>query len=166
LDSVAAAGSASPLAGTTAAEARTTYPVATWILPLKGKYNYTSCFCMRWGVMHDGIDLAATLGTPIVAVGDGVVLEAGPNAGFGHWILIQHANGDVSVYGHMYSVEVKAGQKVTAGQEIAKVGSDGNSTGPHLHFGIMRGKKDGPYIDPIPWLTDRGINVGTYNTAG
>jgi murein DD-endopeptidase MepM/ murein hydrolase activator NlpD len=132
-----------------------------WVRPAAG--GMSSCFCVRWGVMHEGIDLAGPLGSPIVAAGDGVVLEAGPTAGFGHWILIEHNNGDVSLYGHMYSVLVTKGEHVTAGQHIADIGSDGQSTGPHLHFGVMRGAENGPYIDPVPWLKARGVDVGTYN---
>jgi murein DD-endopeptidase MepM/ murein hydrolase activator NlpD len=134
----------------------------TWIRPSAGEES--SCFCMRWGEMHEGIDLAGPLGSPIVAVGDGVVLEAGPAAGFGHWIVVRQTNGDVTIYGHMYSVLVSAGEHVRAGQHIANIGADGESTGPHLHFGVMVGGfPNGHYIDPVPWLKARGINVGPYN---
>jgi murein DD-endopeptidase MepM/ murein hydrolase activator NlpD len=135
--------------------------LGTWIRPSAG--GMSSCFCVRWGVFHDGIDLAGPLGSPIVAVGDGVVVEAGPSEGFGHWIVIRHSNGDFSVYGHMYSVLVTVGEQVKAGQHIANIGSDGQSTGPHLHFGVMHGKFMGPYIDPVPWLKARGIDVGSYD---
>jgi murein DD-endopeptidase MepM/ murein hydrolase activator NlpD len=135
--------------------------MGVWVRPSAG--GMSSCFCMRWGVMHDGIDLAGPEGSPIVAVGDGVVLEAGPAEGFGMWILIQHSNGDVSLYGHMYSVLVHAGERVVAGQHIADIGANGQSTGPHLHFGVMQGRKDGPLIDPVPWLRARGVDVGSYN---
>ncbi len=135
--------------------------LGTWVRPSSGVMS--TCFCVRWGVFHNGVDLAASLGSPIVAAGDGVVLEAGPTAGFGHWILIQHSNGDVSLYGHMYSVLVTAGQHVRAGQHIADVGADGESTGPHLHFGVMHSAKGGPYLDPAPWLKARGVDVGVYH---
>lgn len=133
----------------------------TWIRPSAGQES--SCFCMRWGVMHDGIDLAGPMNSPIVAVGDGVVVEAGPAAGFGLWVVIQHANGDLSVYGHMYHYYVQVGEHVVAGQHIADIGDNGQSTGPHLHFGVMKGKLHGPYMDPIPWLKERGIVIGPYN---
>ncbi|MCW2523956.1 MAG: rane protein [Frankiales bacterium] len=133
----------------------------TWVRPSEGEMS--SCFCMRWGEMHEGIDLAGPLGSPIVAVGDGVVIEAGPSEGFGHWIVIQHSNGDVSIYGHMYSVLVSVGQVVHAGQLIAHIGADGEATGPHLHFGVRQGGMTGPYLDPVPWLTARGVAVGPYN---
>ena len=107
---------------------------------------------MRWGVMHEGIDLAGPLGSPIVAVGDGVVVEAGPAAGFGLWVAIRHANGDYSIYGHMYRYYVTVGEHVRAGQHIADIGANGQSTGPHLHFGVARGSATGPFLDPVPWL--------------
>jgi murein DD-endopeptidase MepM/ murein hydrolase activator NlpD len=135
--------------------------LGTWVRPSAG--GMSSCFCMRWGEMHEGIDLAGPLGSPIVAVGDGVVVEAGPSEGFGHWIVIRHANGDVSIYGHMYSVLVSVGQVVKAGQLIADIGADGEATGPHLHFGVREGGMTGPYVDPVPWLTARGVSVGPYN---
>jgi murein DD-endopeptidase MepM/ murein hydrolase activator NlpD len=135
--------------------------MGTWVRPSAG--GESSCFCERWGVFHDGIDLAGPLGSAIVAAGDGVVVEAGPSDGFGHWIVIRHANGDVSVYGHMYTVLVAAGEHVSAGQHIADIGSDGQSTGPHLHFGIRQGGMTGPYIDPVPWLRARGVDVGGYD---
>ncbi|UQX87856.1 M23 family metallopeptidase [Jatrophihabitans telluris] len=145
--------------------------LGTWVRPSAG--GESSCFCMRWGVMHDGVDLAGPLGSAIVAVGDGVVVAAGPAQGFGHWIVIQHSNGDVSVYGHMYTVDVSVGEHVKAGQHIADIGADGQSTGPHLHFGIKVGLapgaseaqvlNGGKYIDPVPWLKARGIDVGPYN---
>jgi len=131
-----------------------------WIRPSAGPE--TSCFCMRWGVLHEGIDLAGPMGSPIVAVGDGVVVAAGPAAGFGLWVVIRHDNGDYSVYGHMYHYYVTVGEHVTAGQHIADIGANGQSTGPHLHFGVMHGSYMGPYIDPVPWLKARGIDVGKY----
>ncbi len=131
-----------------------------WTLPTNG--TYTSCFCGRWGTFHEGIDLAGPLGTPIYAAGDGVVLDAGPAAGFGNWVVIQHADGDVTIYGHMRYYSVHAGQPVSAGQQIAVIGAEGQATGPHLHFGVRRGGPDGPYTDPMAWLAARGIEIGPY----
>lgn len=132
-----------------------------WVRPSAG--GQSSCFCMRWGRMHDGIDLAGPNGSPIVSVGDGVVAEAGPAAGYGMWVAIRHSNGDYSIYGHMYQVYVTVGQRVRAGQHIADIGSNGYSTGPHLHFEIARGSATGPRVDPAPWLRERGVEVGPYN---
>ncbi len=128
-----------------------------WALPLAG--TLTSCFCERWGTMHWGIDIMAPMYTPMYSAGDGVVLEAGPATGFGQAVYIQHDNGDVTVYGHMEVIEVVTGQRVLAGQEIALVGSQGFSTGPHLHFEVYVGGLDGYRVDPVIWLAERGIFV-------
>jgi murein DD-endopeptidase MepM/ murein hydrolase activator NlpD len=133
----------------------------TWVRPSAGQES--SCFCMRWGEMHEGIDLAGPLGSPIVAAGDGVVLDAGPASGFGLWVVIQQANGDVTIYGHMYHYFVTVGQHVKAGQHIADIGANGEATGPHLHFAVRQGGPTGPYVDPVPWLKARGVSVGAYN---
>jgi murein DD-endopeptidase MepM/ murein hydrolase activator NlpD len=109
--------------------------------------------------MHWGIDLAAPLGTPIVAAADGVVLRAGPASGYGNAIYIQDADGNVEIYGHMRYMSVEAGDVVSAGDVIAKVGSEGQSTGPHLHFEIHLGSMTGRPTDPEAWLNDRGIEV-------
>jgi murein DD-endopeptidase MepM/ murein hydrolase activator NlpD len=127
------------------------------VLPTQGRL--TTCFCMRWGQMHWGIDLAAPLGTPIYAATDGVVLRAGPATGFGNAVYIQDADGNVHIYGHMRYYDVRAGDVVHAGDQIAKVGSQGQSTGPHLHYEIHRGGMDGRRIDPEDWLAERGVTV-------
>jgi murein DD-endopeptidase MepM/ murein hydrolase activator NlpD len=136
----------------------------TWIRPSSGRY--TSCFCGRWGSFHAGIDLASKLGTPILAVGDGTVVKAGPASGFGNWVVIEHSNGDVSIYGHMKYFFVHAGQKVKAGEKIAVVGDQGFSTGPHLHFEVHKGGLGGTKINPIPWLKARGIVIGPLSKDG
>jgi hypothetical protein len=127
------------------------------VLPTHGVL--TTCFCMRWGQMHYGIDLAAPLGTPIVAATDGVVLRAGPASGFGNAIYIQDADGNVHVYGHMRHYFVHTGQIVHAGDLIAKVGDEGQSTGPHLHYELRHGSMEGRAFDPQPWLAAHGIKV-------
>jgi murein DD-endopeptidase MepM/ murein hydrolase activator NlpD len=129
----------------------------SWALPLAGRF--TSCFCQRWGSMHWGIDIAAPMYTPMYSAGDGVVVKAGSAAGFGLAVYIRHDNGDVTVYGHMEVIKVVTGQRVTAGQEIALVGSRGFSTGPHLHFEVYIGGLDGVRVDPVRWLASRGIYV-------
>ena len=128
----------------------------------EGTYTISSPFGMREGEMHDGQDYAAPLDTPFYAAGDGEVVVAGPASGYGHWIRIRHTiDGQTveSLYGHMTAagVLVKAGDKVTAGQLIGKVGSEGQSSGPHLHFGIYPGQWSmGGGVDPVPWLKQRG----------
>jgi murein DD-endopeptidase MepM/ murein hydrolase activator NlpD len=129
----------------------------TTILPTQGYLS--TCFCMRWGTFHYGIDLAAPLGTPIYAATDGVVLRSGPATGFGNAIYIEDSDGDTLVYGHMRYYYVHAGDTVHTGDKIALVGQEGQSTGPHLHFQIDRGSEYGHPIDPVPWFRARGVTV-------
>ena len=96
----------------------------------------TSGYGMRWGSLHAGVDLANAIGTPILAVMDGTVIDSGPASGYGNWIRIKHDDGSMSVYGHMETLDVKVGERVKAGQKIAGMGNRGFSTGPHLHFEI------------------------------
>jgi hypothetical protein len=124
-----------------------------------GDYRLTTCFCMRWGQMHPGWDMAAPLGTPIYAATDGVVLKAGRESGYGNAVLIQDTDGNVHLYGHMRYYDVEAGQIVSAGDQIAKIGNEGFSTGPHLHWQIHRGGLDGRPMDPEDWLAERGVHV-------
>ena len=125
-----------------------------WAVPVGGRLS--SCFCTRWGVFHYGIDIAAPMMTPIYAAGNGTVMRAGSANGFGQAVYIQHADGWVTVYGHMKAIYVSTGQRVSAGQQIAGVGMEGQSTGPHLHLEVTKGMY-GARINPIPWLAARGI---------
>ncbi|SHG83620.1 Peptidase family M23 [Geodermatophilus nigrescens] len=127
------------------------------VLPTSGRM--TTCFCQRWGSMHWGLDLAAPLGTPIYSATDGVVLRAGRASGYGNAVYIQDADGNVHIYGHMRYYDVSAGDIVHAGDQIAKVGNEGQSTGPHLHYEIHRGGMTGRPIDPEEWLADRGVAI-------
>ncbi|MBA1834921.1 peptidoglycan DD-metalloendopeptidase family protein [Corynebacterium sp. zg912] len=127
----------------------------TVVVPASG--HYTSGFGPRWGSVHQGIDIANSLGTPIYSVMDGTVIAAGPATGFGNWVVIKHDGGEVSVYGHMRHYDVAVGQRVSAGQKIASIGSEGQSTGPHLHFEI---KPDGQtQVDPVGWFAAQGIKI-------
>ncbi|WP_433754827.1 M23 family metallopeptidase [Nocardia sp. CA-135398] len=118
----------------------------------------TSNFGMRWGALHAGLDFADAIGTPIAAVTDGTVIEAGPASGFGMWVRVQQDDGTIGVYGHVNDILATVGQQVRAGDVIATVGNRGFSTGPHLHYEVHSG--DGAPIDPMPWLGARGIAVG------
>ena len=137
-------------------EARLQQPL--YVMPTHG--IFTSNFGYRWGVLHAGIDLANAIGTPIVAVSDGVVIDAGPTAGYGMWVKLRHADGTVTLYGHVNTTLVSVGQRVMAGDQIATLGNRGNSTGPHLHFEVLLGGSE--RIDPVPWLAKRGLFVGNY----
>ncbi|KAA0024312.1 M23 family metallopeptidase [Antrihabitans cavernicola] len=120
--------------------------------------TFTSGFGGRWGTQHLGVDLANAIGTPILAVEDGEVIDAGPASGFGMWIRLKHADGTITVYGHIDSATAHVGQHVMAGDEIAKMGNRGFSTGPHCHFEVWLNGKD--KVDPLPWLASRGISLG------
>ena len=114
----------------------------------------TSGFGGRWGTVHEGLDIAAPIGTPIHAPLAGTVISSGPAAGFGMWVRLRHADGTITVYGHVNRSFVTVGESVQAGDVIAEVGNRGHSTGPHLHIGVMI---DGAYVDPRPWLDRHGI---------
>ncbi|MGW3483877.1 peptidoglycan DD-metalloendopeptidase family protein [Rhodococcus indonesiensis] len=125
-----------------------------------GTTQLTSGFGPRWGTDHRGIDLAGPIGTPIYAALDGIVVDVGPASGFGTWIVIDSLVGDQpvsTVYGHMYpyGLRVREGQHVTAGQHIADIGNDGQSTGPHLHFEYWEGGRlqGGTPLDPLTELS-------------
>ncbi|RNE48156.1 M23 family metallopeptidase [Corynebacterium alimapuense] len=125
------------------------------VKPAQG--TFTSGYGMRWGTMHNGIDIANAIGTPILAVMDGTVINSGPASGFGQWIRIKHDDGSMSVYGHMETLNVNVGERVSAGQTIAGMGSRGFSTGSHLHFEIHP-TGDGA-VDPVSWFANHGIYI-------
>ncbi len=127
-----------------------------WVKPAIG--TTTSCYGARWGSFHYGIDIAAPMYTPIYAVGEGTVVRAGYASGFGQAIYIEHDNGDVTVYGHEEVIKVSTGERVYPGQVIALIGTQGFSTGPHLHFEVQQGLY-GPRVDPDDWLEDRGVYI-------
>ncbi|MCE5288507.1 MAG: M23 family metallopeptidase [Nocardiaceae bacterium] len=141
-------------------------PVAAPVLPPPPKYFepthgiLTSLFAERWGTFHYGIDLAAPIGTPIVAVTDGEIIQAGPAEGFGQWVRMRQDDGTIAVFGHVSAFYVTEGQKVKAGEVIAAVGNEGQSTGPHLHYEVWL--PDGTKIDPLPWLIAHGIDCGPF----
>lgn len=126
-----------------------------YVKPASG--SLSSHYGTRWGTIHGGVDIANEMYTPIYAVADGEVIDAGPASGFGQWVRIKHEDGTVSVYGHIETIEVQVGQHVTAGDEIAQMGSRGFSTGSHLHFEIW--ENGDTRIDPEPWLAERGISL-------
>lgn len=122
-----------------------------------GKGDFTSGFESRWGSFHYGIDLAASDGSPIYAAADGKIIEAGPASGFGLWVRQRLDDGTTLVYGHMQDYSVHAGQHVKAGEQIARVGHRGESTGPHVHFEVWN--PSGKKVDPKPWLEKHDIDV-------
>lgn len=106
---------------------------------------------------HNGVDIANDVGTPIYAVGDGEVTISGYSGDYGQWIRVLHPDGRISEYGHMSRRDVFAGDRVVAGQQIALMGSEGNSTGPHLHLRIWGDQSTSYGIDPEVYLAERGV---------
>jgi murein DD-endopeptidase MepM/ murein hydrolase activator NlpD len=118
------------------------------IWPVKGVL--TSPYGMRWGRMHEGIDIGAAQGTPIYAAASGTVNYAGWEGGYGNLTVIDHGNGLATAYGHQSQLAVSSGQTVSRGQVIGYVGSTGHSTGPHLHFEV---RVNGAPNDPLSYLS-------------
>jgi murein DD-endopeptidase MepM/ murein hydrolase activator NlpD len=124
-----------------------------YIWPANGAM--TSGYGWRWGRMHRGIDIAAPIGTPIVAAAPGVVLTSGWNdGGYGYMVEIQHPDGSMTRYAHNDRLYVRKGDVVQQGQRISDMGSTGRSTGPHLHFEIHTAGRGGA-INPMMFLAAR-----------
>jgi murein DD-endopeptidase MepM/ murein hydrolase activator NlpD len=142
---IRAAQSAVP---SSAAQVTTGAPSAAgFIWPVHGVL--TSYYGWRWGRMHEGIDLAVGIGTPVVASAAGTVIVAGWMGGYGNLVVVDHGNGIATAYGHNTSITVGVGQQVAQGQLIAYSGNTGNSTGPHVHFEVRVG---GAAVDPLGYL--------------
>lgn len=128
---------------------------AGFIFPVVGSYRISDTFHNRinpvTGVFehHDGIDLAAAEGTPVVAALKGKVIFAQPNGTAGNEVKIQHENGIITRYLHLHTIYASEGQEVEAGDQIGEVGTTGRSTGAHLHFEIH---VNGEPVDPAPYI--------------
>ena len=142
--------------------------VMVWPIAMEGTYitsGYGNRLHPIQGVYknHAGIDISGSNvnGAPVVAAADGVVTYAGWIGGYGNCIIINHGSGIVSLYGHGSETVATVGQVVKQGDIIMKVGSTGNSTGPHVHFEI---RKNGEVVDPIPYLNGEITNIDEENT--
>lgn len=125
----------------------------SFIWPLPHTHNITSLMEWRWGRMHNGIDIAGgnDYGQPIIAADGGIVTFSGNDGGgYGNYVMIDHGNGYMTVYGHASELACSTGDYVGQGETIAYVGSTGNSTGPHLHFEI---RLNGEYQDPLNYVS-------------
>lgn len=131
------------------------YVGGKFLWPSTNSYRITSPYSMRvhptLGVykQHTGIDIGASYGTNVLAAADGTVIIAGWNNAYGNYVVINHGGGVTTLYGHNSSLTVSKGQKVSRGQVIAKVGSTGYSTGPHIHFEVQ---VNGSPVNPMSYL--------------
>ena len=115
-------------------------PSTYWFEPPYGSYPH----------FHTGIDMVAPFGSPVFAADDGVVALVGATStGYGHYVVIAHAGGFDTLYGHLSTALVSVGQVVSQGTPVGLEGSTGNSTGPHLHFELRVNQRP---VDPTPYL--------------
>jgi murein DD-endopeptidase MepM/ murein hydrolase activator NlpD len=117
------------------------------IWPVNGPV--TSGFGMRWGRMHEGIDIAVPTGTPVWAAAAGTVIYSGWLGGYGNLVVVDHGNGLATAYAHNSALLVAVGQVVAQGDTIALAGSTGHSSGPHVHFEV---RVNGVAVDPLLYL--------------
>lgn len=118
----------------------------------------TSGFGMRHGTMHDGIDIAAPLGTPVHAADSGVVMYVGRLHGYGNTVIIRHSDNYVTVYAHDEANLVREGERVARGQEIGEIGTSGRTTGPNLHFEV---RYNNLAYNPLSYLPPPGPSATT-----
>ncbi|MDG9713117.1 M23 family metallopeptidase [Streptomyces sp. DH10] len=138
----------------------------SWVDPVK-KYKLSASFAQNggmWQSTHSGQDFAVPSGTQVVATHGGTVVKAGGNGAgdgpaYGNAVVIKHGNGTYSQYAHLSKVKVSIGQIVKTGQEIARSGNTGNSSGPHLHFEIRTTPNYGSAVDPVKFLRAKGVKV-------
>ncbi|MFF3336582.1 M23 family metallopeptidase [Streptomyces sp. NPDC002888] len=139
---------------------------ASWIDPV-AKYKLSASFNQAggmWAHKHSGQDFAVPSGTKVMAAHGGTVVKAGGNGAgdgpaYGNAIVIKHGNKTYSQYAHLSRIQVKVGQVVKTGQQIARSGNTGNSSGPHLHFEIRTTANYGSAVNPVKFLHSKGVKV-------
>ncbi|MEU6348951.1 M23 family metallopeptidase [Streptomyces sp. NPDC047072] len=135
---------------------------ARWSRPLRRRFKVTMRYKVRgnWLVgYHTGIDLAVPRGTPVYAVGSGVVVLASWSGSYGKAVTIKLSDAHYVVYGHLNRISVARGAKVRAGTRIGNSGSTGRTTGPHLHFEVRARRQYGSDIDPVRYLARHGLKL-------
>ncbi|MFC4608330.1 M23 family metallopeptidase [Streptomyces maoxianensis] len=131
-------------------------------LPIAGSYvttGYKTGGSLWSSGSHSGVDFHAASGTSVVAVGAGTVVEAGWGGSYGNNIVIKMNDGSYTQYGHLSSIGVSVGQRVTPGKQIGLSGSTGNTTGAHLHFEARTSPEYGSDINPVAYLRAHGVGV-------
>ncbi|GGM99659.1 M23 family metallopeptidase [Streptomyces fuscichromogenes] len=134
----------------------------TFVAPISDSYvstGYKTGGSLWSSGAHTGIDFHAASGTVVHAVGTGTVVSTGWGGAYGNEIVIRMADGMYTQYGHLSSIGVSVGQKVTPGQQIGLSGATGNTTGPHLHFEARTTADYGSDVDPVAYLRKHGVDV-------
>ncbi|MCB1382443.1 MAG: M23 family metallopeptidase [Notoacmeibacter sp.] len=128
------------------------YPLANPLpgQPISSRFGYRKDPILGTTALHAGMDFRAPVGMPIRSTGDGVVITAGWNGGYGRMVEVKHADGYTSRYAHMSQILVNVGDKVSRGSIVGKSGNSGRSTGPHLHYEV---RKEGKAANPLRYLT-------------
>lgn len=139
----------------------TSMPAA--VMMMSSGFGYRSDPFTGAGAMHNGLDFKGPIGTPILAAADGRITYAGSQGGYGNTIEITHANGLVTRYAHLSGFNVRHGQKVARGAQIARMGSTGRSTGSHLHFEV---RLNGQAINPRKFLEANPDVLEVQSVAG
>ncbi|NED99518.1 M23 family metallopeptidase [Phytoactinopolyspora halotolerans] len=130
-----------------------------WVSPVTASYRISAGFGSSgsmWSGTHTGVDLAAAHGAEVRAVSSGEIIFAGWDGSYGQKIAIRHWDGTVTWYGHLSRI-VQASGSVEPGTVIGRVGSTGNSTGPHLHLEVR--PHDGDPVNPQAWLSEQGLSL-------
>ncbi|MDH6224987.1 M23 family metallopeptidase [Streptomyces sp. MJP52] len=138
----------------------------SWVDPVQ-HYKLSASFAQNggmWAHKHSGQDFAVPTGTKVFAAHEGTVVKAGgwgagDGPAYGNAVVIKHDNGTYSQYAHLSKVQVRVGEKVNTGEQIALSGNTGNSSGPHLHFEIRTTANYGSAIDPAQFLASKGVKI-------
>ncbi len=128
---------------------RLQHPVAGEIYK---KFGFVEHPLLHTTLLHSGLDYRGAVGAPVIAAEAGTVVVAGREGGYGNYVRIDHGNGLQTSYGHLNKIEVKQGQCVGRGEIVGSIGQTGISTGPHLHFEVLR---DDRFVNPISLLPER-----------
>ncbi|WP_181788281.1 M23 family metallopeptidase [Streptomyces phytophilus] len=133
-----------------------------WVKPVTADYDVTGQYNQggaRWAAKHSGQDFAAPTGTKVKSASDGTVVTAGWGGAYGNNIVIKHGEGLYTQYAHLSKIDVNVGEKVNAKELIGKIGTTGNSTGPHLHFEVRTTPDYGSAVDPVAFLNKHGVKI-------
>lgn len=155
-------GGAAPAARSVPVKAAPAPVSAAYVAPVSARVStpYGARGSMWSSGFHTGADFAASSGTPIKAAGAGTVVASSGGASYGIHVIIRHSDGKYTLYAHMSSRSVVPGDTVSTGQVVGRVGSTGNSTGPHLHFEVRDSANQYPSPnDPIQWLRSHGVSI-------